>query len=124
MTTIATYPAPKTDAQCEQLWSALLEAAAQASTEWLNPDSDINRYPGGLGSAWVKIPNRGAFAKWLARTSNGSTYGSSGITIRTWVQNGFPQTGQSESYSVHIVRAVSRTLAEYGIKSELGSYSS
>lgn len=121
--TLNTFPAPKTDAQCEQLWAALQEAAKQASDQWLDPTSGISRYPGGLGSATVKIPKRGAFAKWLLDTDRGSVYGT-GVTLRAWSRYGFPETGQSESHSVCVVLAVAQTLVAYGLRPETSSYSS
>lgn len=125
MTNIHTFPRPTTDAQCRQLHTELVAAANAASFEWLDPTSEINRYPGGLGSAWVKIPNRGKFAKWLVATERATIFsGSSGVHLRAWSNFGFPDTGQSESHSVHVMRAVVRTLKDYGVSAELGSYNS
>ena len=123
--TLNTFPAPKTDAQCIQLWDAVIDAAARASREWLDPESGITRYPGGLGSASVKIPNRGAFAKWLIATGRGYTFASyPGVNLRTWAQYGFPETGQSESHSVHVVSAIARVLESYGLRPDCSSYNS
>ena len=125
MTNVITYPRPTTDAQCKQLYTDLVAAANAASTEWLDPTSQIDRYPGGLGSAWVKIPNRGKFAKWLVATERATIFsGSAGVHLRAWSEFGFPNTGQSESHSVHVMRAVVRTLKDYGVSAELGSYNS
>jgi hypothetical protein len=123
-TLIHTFPAPKTDAQCEQLWFELLSAANAASLEWLNPESGITRYPGGLGSAWVKLPNRGAFAKWLVRKDYAWVTSGSGLNISCRERDGFPSTGQSESHAVHVTRAVTDRLRAYGILAQISSYNS
>lgn len=125
MTNIITFPRPTTEAQCRQLHTELVSAANAASAEWLDPDSGISRYPGGLGSAWVKIANRGKFAKWMVSTERGVIFsGSAGVHLRAWSDFGFPNTGQSESHSVHVMRAVVRVLKDYGVSAELGSYNS
>lgn len=128
---INTYPRPTTDAQCQQLWEDLQQVAAAAGAEYMDiinaPEEDPRRahlYGGGLGSAWIDVPNRGKFAKWLVANGLGRTQSGGGIAVHAYPRFGFPETGQSESMSLFIKKRLRDRLADYGITARIGSYSS
>ena len=120
---ISTFPRPTTDAQCQQLWEDLQQTAAAASAEYLSLDS-TSLYRGGLGSAWIDIPNRGKLAKWLVANGLGRLQSGGGVALHAYPRFGFPETGQSEGHSLFIKRRLRDRLADYGVQAKIGSYSS
>ena len=120
---ISTFPRPTTDAQCQQLWDDLIRVAAEASAEYLSLDT-TSLYRGGLGSAWIDIPNRGRLAKWLVSNGLGRLQSGGGVAVHAYPRFGFPETGQSEGHSLFIKKRLRDHLNAYGVQAKIGSYSS
>ena len=118
-----TFPRPTTDAQCQQLWDDLIRVAAEASAEYLALDT-TSLYRGGLGSAWIDVPNRGKFAKWLVANGLGRLQSGAGVAVHAYPRFGFPETGQSEGHSFYIKKRLRDHLAGYGVHAKIGSYNS
>jgi hypothetical protein len=117
MTTRITSTRPTNDAACQQVWDLMKQASLDALTD------GVEYHFIGLGSAGLKTPNRGYFAKWLL-SKGYARKNDSGLAIFAFERFGFGDGGQVAGLSAKCKQAAARVMAEHGIPSSISVWTS
>lgn len=98
-----------------QIWNEATWAAQEAAD---NSGIPTDSYP--CGFAWIKVPNRGKFAKFLLENNIARKSHDSGLTI--WYTKVYNYRGsQNMDRHLEAVEAASDVLRKYGIVAESDS---